>query len=176
MVMADRREIRRARLQEVSDPYVDELQEDERQRERDTNGTILIKGSEAGFELTRQGRLSFYLGEGGWEDPKTPLASRNFFRHDIRTQSGKHTHQGGIGIFVMEGIGYTTVNGESLDWKKYDLILLPNLPEQCEHQHFNRDPGNPAVWCAFIYESIRREAGNQVSQNTDSPEYTGSSA
>ncbi len=176
MATIDRRETRRVRLQNVEDPYAEELKYDEKQRSADTNGHIFIKGSEAPFELTRQGRLSFYLGEGGWEDPEAPLSSRNFFRHDIRTQSGRHTHQGGIGIFVMEGIGYSTVNGAALDWKKYDLILLPNLPEQCEHQHFNRDPGNPAVWCAFIYESIRREAGNQVSQNTDSPEFSGNAA
>lgn len=164
------REERRVRLTSAQNPYQAEIDEDASQRERDVNGDVLIKGSNVPFELTRQGRLSRYLSN---EGENTPLSDRAFFRHDIRTQSGKHTHQGGIGIFVMEGLGYTTVNGQSLDWKKYDLILLPNIPEQCEHQHFNREPGRPAVWCAFIYEGSRREAGNQVTQNTDSPEYSG---
>ena len=81
------------------------------------------------------------------------------------------THQGGLVIFVMEGNGYSTVNGVAVDWKKYDVILLPMIPELCEHQHFNKEPGKPAVWCAFIYEALSHEYANDVKQNTDSPDF-----
>jgi hypothetical protein len=166
MVM-DQYEERRLATQAKADPYAREIEDDEVRRQRDLNGHVLIKSSERPFDLTRQGRLAFYL---GGEETDTPLLNRSFFRHDIRTQSGRHTHQGGLVIFVMEGNGYSTVNGVAVDWKQYDVILLPMIPELCEHQHFNKEPGKPAVWCAFIYESLSREYGNDVKQNTDTPE------
>lgn len=164
----DPREIRRQRLSSGSDVYDDELIGDHDQRHRDLEGEILIKGSMAPFEVFRQGRLAFYLGGNRFN---TPLRDRDFFRHDIRTQSGKHTHQGGLVIFVVDGDGYTTVNGEPLNWTKYDLVLLPILPEEVEHQHFNRDPNNPAIWCAFIFHGMLRETGYNITQNERSPDF-----
>lgn len=162
-------EERRVRLAATADPYVNELELSEEQRERDLNGKVLIKGSETPFENFRQGHLAWYM---GGADTGTSLQNRAFFRHDVRSQSGRHTHQGGLVIFVMEGNGHSTVNGQSVPWKKYDAVLLPIIPELCEHQHFNDDPSKPAVWCAFIYEGLSHEYGNDVRQNTDSPDFS----
>jgi len=167
MVM-DEYEDRRQRLATMADPYANELQQSGEQRERDLHGQVLIKHAEVPFESFRQGHLAHYMGA---YDTGTALRDRFFFRHDIRNQSGRHTHQGGLVIFVMEGNGYSTVNGVAVDWKKYDVILLPMIPELCEHQHFNKEPGKPAVWCAFIYEALSHEYANDVKQNTDSPDF-----
>ncbi len=50
------------------------------------------------------------------------------FIHDVKRQSGKHRHQGGIQLFVLEGEGYTVVDGEKVNWEKWDLIVLPVKP------------------------------------------------
>lgn len=157
------------RLASMPDAYANELGLSDEQRERDLHGKVLIKGSEAPFENFRQGHLSWYMGGNA---SVTALQNRAFFRHDVRQQSGRHTHQGGLVIFVMAGKGHSTVNGQSVPWKKYDAILLPIIPELCEHQHFNDDVGNPAVWCAFIYEGLSHEYGNDVRQNQDSPDFS----
>ena len=74
----------------------------------------------------------------------TPLQHWRVFIHDIKTRSGKHRHQGGLVIYVLEGKGYSVVDGERKDWEKGDLVLLPMKPEGVEHQHFNLDPAEPA--------------------------------
>ena len=63
------REERRVRLTSAQNPYQAEIDEDASQRDKDERGEILIKGSEAPFELTRQGRLSRYLGNEGANTP-----------------------------------------------------------------------------------------------------------
>ena len=50
------------------------------------------------------------------------------FIHTITTKSGEHRHQGGLLIFVLEGKGYSIVDGERWDWEKGDLVLLPMQP------------------------------------------------
>ena len=45
-----------------------------------------------------------------------------------RPRSGKHRHQGGLVIYVLEGKGYSIVDGERKDWEKGDLVLLPMKP------------------------------------------------
>ena len=34
------------------------------------------------------------------------------------TKSGKHGHQGGLVIYVIDGTGYSVINGERVDWEK----------------------------------------------------------
>ena len=76
--------------------------------------------------------------------------------HDIKTVSGKHRHQGGLLIYVLEGKGYSIVNGERKDWQKGDLVLLPMVPGGVEHQHFNVEPEKGAArWIAFINMPIQ---------------------
>ena len=34
--------------------------------------------------------------------------------HEIHTHTGKHNHQGAMGLFVLEGEGYTIVDGAGI--------------------------------------------------------------
>src|SRR5712692_9103376 len=82
--------------------YEEVIRSRERWIERQKNGRLLIRGAESGYEETRQGRLKYYLSM----NPKvsdTALDSWTCFIHDIRRQSGRHRHQGGILIYVIEG-------------------------------------------------------------------------
>src|SRR5439155_811034 len=78
------------------------------------------------------------------------LVDWNVFVQDIRVHSGKHRHQGGLVIYIMEGEGYSVVDGERHDWEAGDLLLLPVKKGGVEHQHFNKDDAHPAKWIAFI--------------------------
>lgn len=121
------------------------------------------------FELGPQGKLGFYLHDQVFTD--RALRDWWVFIHDIRKVSGRHRHQGGLVIFIIAGRGYTTMNGVKYPWKAGDLLVMPLLPEKVEHQHFNSDPGNPAMWLAFIHIPTFKEAGGELTQTALDPEW-----
>ena len=129
--------------------------------ERGKNGTIVVKDSEREWELCRQGVVKFYLVKD--EYPDTVLQDWFVFAHDIKKQSGKHRHQGGLVLFVLEGEGSTEVNGEIIDWEEGDCILLPLHPDGVEHVHFNRG-NSTAKWLAFIYEPTFNHVASELTQ------------
>jgi hypothetical protein len=137
--------------------------------ERMERGAIVIHEGDREPELSRQGRLVFYM------DPRTfpdlPCQQWVVFRHEVRTQSGIHRHQGGIVIYVISGRGYSVVEGERHDWEADDLLLLPMQPGGVEHQHFNLDPINPALWVAFLYEPLMEHVAHEITQVSSTPEF-----
>lgn len=141
----------------------------ERFLERQYRGKIVIKKSEREWDVSAQGRLLWYLHPELYRD--TPLGDCVFFLHDIRTHSGKHTHQGGLVIFVVEGKGWTVIDGERHDWEAGDLILLPIKPGGVEHQHFNAEPGKPCVWLAYINQQIWDWGASELRQIEVAPDY-----
>jgi quercetin dioxygenase-like cupin family protein len=134
--------------------------------ERNRSGPVLIKASDHEVFVARQGRLQFYLNPYAYND--TPLQQWQVFKHEIRTRSGKHRHQGGVIIYVLDGKGYSIVDGERVDWKKGDLVLLPMKPEGVEHQ-----PGTSAVWVAFYSIPIIEHIAAEMEQVENSPEFKG---
>lgn len=116
---------------------------------RGYEGKIVVRGKERPVEKSRQGWLRYYLY--GELFPETALQQWGVFLHEIHAHTGKHSHQGGLAIFVLDGEGYTVLEGRKLAWKKGDLLLLPIKSGGVEHQHFNNDPNKPARWLAFIY-------------------------
>jgi len=82
--------------------------------ERQEKGQVVIKPADREFYLTRQGRLMYHLNPEIHKD--TPLQDWRVFSHDLKTQSGKHRHQGGLVIYVITGKGYSVVDGERIDW------------------------------------------------------------
>ena len=107
----------------------------------------------------------------GLNVPDTPLQDWIVFTHEIRTASGKHKHQGGLVIYVIEGKGYSEVDGERVDWEAGDVVLLPLRPGGVEHQHFNLDPDKPAVWIAFIRRAIQEFVASELQQTQVSKEF-----
>jgi quercetin dioxygenase-like cupin family protein len=165
-------EIERTRLREREqpgrNPYEVQMQQDKAFAERQMTGRIVVKYADCPQELTRQGRLRFYL------DPTikdTPLQHWAVFTHEVRTKSGRHRHQGGLVIYVIDGHGYSVVDGERVDWEKGDLILLPLRENGVEHQHFNTDPQKPALWMAFIHMPMREYVASEMTQTEISPEF-----
>ncbi len=152
--------------------YEEVIRSRERWIERQKNGRLLIRGAESGYEETRQGRLKYYLSM----NPKvsdTALDSWTCFIHDIRRQSGRHRHQGGILIYVIEGEGRTEVEGEVLQWQVGDLLLLPIRPKGCVHQHWNKDSSKGCRWVAFRHVAVRDYTANYIEQLIKTPDLDG---
>jgi hypothetical protein len=115
------------------------------------------------------GRNYRYLFEGLHED--TALGNWWVFAKDIRVHSGAHRHQGGLVIYVVEGSGYSVVEGVREDWEAGDLLLLPLKPGGVEHQHFNDKPGTSCKWVAFTYIPCHDALATRVEMTKDSPDW-----
>ena len=165
-------EFERTRVREKEAPALNSyelaIQQDRETAERHMTGRIVCKLADCPQGLTRQGRLRFYLGR---TVKDTPLQDWTVFTHEVRTVSGKHRHQGGLIIYVIDGTGYSVVDGERVDWEKGDLLLLPLQPKGVEHQHFNTNREKPALWMAFIHGPIRDYVASEMTQTEVSPEY-----
>ncbi|MBI4288772.1 MAG: cupin domain-containing protein [Chloroflexi bacterium] len=136
-------------------------------------GMVVVKGEGISWEQNPMSLIKPYLHPANWDKSGAP--GWMVFRHYIKKHSGKHRHQGGIGIFVLQGKGYTMVDGVRYDWEEDDLIIIPVVPNGCEHEHFNLDPSKPAEWLAFIYMPILDALGNERVQVTLNPDYKGAS-
>ncbi len=139
-------------------------------RERARTGKIVLRGKEVPWRQGRQALSKSFLSSHGTND--TAAQDWVCFIHDVKHQSGKHRHQGGIQLFVLEGEGYTMVDGKRVDWEKWDLIVLPVRPNGCEHQHFN-EKGKTAKWMAFRYSPFTKVLGSMFEQVEDSPDWKG---
>lgn len=137
-------------------------------RERAKSGKIVIRAKDLPWRQGRMGYTKHFL---SWQMPEAALENWICFIHDVKVHSGKHRHQGGINLFVLEGEGYTVVDGKKVEWEKGDLIVLPVKPRGCEHQHFNRVPGKTAKWMAFEYSPFIGVLGNVFEHVENSPDW-----
>jgi hypothetical protein len=139
--------------------------------QRQLTGPVVIKPSDREAQVSRQGRLTYYLDPNQYKD--TPLQDWHVFLNDIRTHSGKHRHQGGLVIYVIEGKGWSIVDDERVDWQTGDLLLLPIKHQGVTHQHFNAEPGKPCLWIAFVYIPLMDHVAMELTQISNSPDFKG---
>ncbi|MPZ92893.1 MAG: cupin domain-containing protein [Actinobacteria bacterium] len=138
--------------------------------ERQRTAPLVVKAPKKDeYELCPQGLIGWYLHPQVFTD--RCLDEWYVFIHDIRGVSGRHRHQGGLVLFIIEGQGYSTMNGVRYDWKEGDLVLMPLLPEQVEHQHFNLRPDRPSKWMAFIHLPTFNNVGSELTQKAIDPEW-----
>lgn len=139
--------------------------------DRQTQGPIVIKLKDRKFEVNRQGKVLYYMAPLTMKD--VPLQDWLVFRLHVHTHSGKHRHQGGLVIYVIEGEGYSIVDGEKVEWKAGDLMLLPIRPGGVEHQHFNVKADASVHWIAFCHMPLMDYLAMEMVQMENSPDFTG---
>lgn len=61
-------------------------------------------------------------------------AMTNIFEEAPRTRSHRHTHTEAM-LYVLEGRGYSEIDGERHDWEEGDAVHVP--PRMTLHEHFN---------------------------------------
>jgi mannose-6-phosphate isomerase-like protein (cupin superfamily) len=162
----------RERVRDID--YYDQLvARSKAERERQYTGQIVLRGEDRDWTPTRQAVVKFYLWPSLYSGnpPESAVDGWIVFVQNIKKHSGKHRHQGGLVIYVLEGEGYTVVDGERHDWEAGDLLLLPLKPGGVEHQHFNKDESKPAKWIAFINSSIKEWGASEMVQVEQHPEY-----
>lgn len=142
-----------------------------RELERASKGRIVVRASERLWDMHKQANSKRYLSPHEPELADTATQEWECFLQVFPERSGKHRHQGGLVIFVLEGTGHTVIDGERHDWTAGDLMLLPMTPGGVEHQHFNHDPKSPAKWIALLYWPFFTHGGSETTQIETSPLY-----
>ena len=140
--MADRA----ARHREIT-RYEELIELRDRERERIAASRVCVKGAELPWEVNPQGAMKWYMHPG---INSTAHKFLIFYAQQIRTggRSGKQQCQGGVVFVVVEGMGYTVLDGQRYDWKQGDLLQLPIKPDGVVFQHFNGSETAPALLIA----------------------------
>ncbi|MBI4522336.1 MAG: cupin domain-containing protein [Deltaproteobacteria bacterium] len=142
----------------------------ERWIRRQTEGAVVVRGKERPYDVHKQNVSRRYLSPCEPELADTVLQDWEVFLAKFTGRSGKHRHQGGLVIFILEGSGYSVLDGERFDWEAGDLVVLPLKPDRVEHQHF-ANPGEMVKWIAFIYWPFFNHAGCEITQMDACPLY-----
>ena len=145
----------------------------DRQRAQTKNGIKVIKQSALPLEVSRQGLMRWYM-HPAIKD--TALSVLLFFQQEIPpgSRSGRLKFQGGQVMLILEGEGYTLIDGAKHPWKAGDLLNLPLRADGIIVQHFNTDRERPAIFVAAEpnwLECTSVDRGCGFEQLEDAPEY-----
>ncbi|MEA2944526.1 MAG: hypothetical protein QOD09_5055 [Bradyrhizobium sp.] len=145
----------------------------DRQRAQTKDALQVVKQADLPLETNRQGLMRWYLHP---SIKDTVINVMMFFQQEIPpgSRSGRLKFQGGQVIMILEGQGYTTIDGVKHHWQAGDVVNLPLRSDGIIVQHFNTDAKNPAKFIAaepnwFECTTVDRGAGFE--QLEDAPEY-----
>lgn len=145
----------------------------DRQRADLASAVQVIDEDELPLELNRQGLMRWYMHPAIHD---TVLSTMMFFEQEIPpgSRSGRIKFQGNQVLMILEGAGYTVLDGVKHPWKAGDVLNLPLRENGIVVQHFNSDP---AVIAKFVaaemnwFECSSVDRGSGFEQLEDCPEY-----
>ena len=145
----------------------------DRQRAQTKNALQVVKEAELPLETNRQGQMRWYLHP---SIKDTVLSVMMFFQQEIPpgSRSGRLKFQGGQVIMILEGKGYTTIDGVKHQWQAGDVLNLPLRSDGIIVQHFNTDPNKRVKFVACEpnwTECATVDRGCGFEQLEDAPEY-----
>ncbi len=149
------------------------LKQRDEDRERMKDATLVVRGKGTTLENNLMGLYRWYL-HPSMRDAGTKATLVWVQEIPPGSRSGKQKTQGGQLHIVLEGRGYTMIDGVRHDWKQYDAIFLPLLPDGTVHQHFNTDPEKRAkLLCAEpnLFDPLGVDKGCSFEILEDSPDY-----
>ncbi len=111
----------------------------DRQRHHQRQGAWLIKGRDLPWENNRQGKMKWFLHPAL---DNTSIRSMIVFEQEIPPggRSGAQKTPGGSVLYILEGEGFTLLDGERHDWQAEDLVNIPIRAQGVVVQHVNTDP------------------------------------
>ena len=113
------------------------------ERERVREARNVVRAKDLPWEQNRFGRMKWYL-----HPSITDTSLRNYVFYMLELppggRSGRVKQQGNEVILILEGRGYTTIDGVKHPWRAGDCLGLPLKPSGNVVQHFNADPAGRA--------------------------------
>lgn len=147
----------------------------DKQREARKTAVQVVRGDELPQEINQQGLMRWYL-HPSIDD--TVLTTLIFFEQEIPpgSRSGRYKFQGEQVIYILEGQGYTSLDGVKHHWVAGDVLNLPIRKKGIIVQHVNTDPDKPAKFIAaepnFVH-CTGVDRGSGFEQIEEAPEFRG---
>ena len=143
------------------------------ERERVKKADIVVKGKDLPVENNRMGLYKWYM-----HPSLSNITSRAmlYWVQEIPpgSHSGKQKSQGGRVHYILEGHGYTIIDGVKHEWEKRDFVLIPIKGHGTEYQHFNADQENRVRLIAAEfnwYDALGVDMGAEFEQLENSPDF-----
>jgi quercetin dioxygenase-like cupin family protein len=125
---------------------------DESQEEKKTSRKVIHDEELEWVETPQDYRIALMAGpENGFRTWGTEITIADI---PAGHHTGKHEH-GEEGIYVVEGEGFSVVNGQRFEWKEGSVLWMPF---GSQHQHFNTGTGN-ARYLSFTALNLEHFAG-----------------
>ena len=145
----------------------------DKQRENRKSAVQVVRLSELPLESNQQGLMRWYLHPSITD---TILSTLAIYRQEIPpgSRSGRLKFQGGQILFIVDGRGYTMLDGVKHAWEAGDVVSLPCKRDGIVVQHFNDDPTKPAAFLAVepnLFAATGVDRGCGLHQLEQSPDY-----
>lgn len=145
----------------------------DKERKRIARAKMLVKGKELPLELNPQGLMKWYLHPAN-NSTAHKLVIFNVQEIPPKSRSGKQKYQGGMVIYVIQGRGYTVIDGTKYAWKAEDIVQLPIRADGIVFQHFNTSAKETArlICCEpNLVGAVGVDRGSGFEQLEAAPEY-----
>jgi gentisate 1,2-dioxygenase len=119
------------------------------------SGEVVIKGSSLRWESGHHGRHAF-ISEPGLLDSSVQTMSMFLEELPPGGCNGRHRHFNEALIYILEGRGYSIVDGERYDWEAGDVV---SVPLNKWHQHFNADSERRVLYLGCTNQPLLRAMG-----------------
>ena len=145
----------------------------DRQR-KETHGAMqVVKEKDLPLETNQMGQMKWYLHPNLKDVVVNPML---VYQQEIPpgSRSGRLKFQGNQVIVILEGQGYSMIDGVKYPWRAGDLVMLPLRVDGVIVQHFNTDPDKTAKFIATEanwLECTTVDRGCGFEQLEDAPEY-----
>lgn len=146
----------------------------DRQREQQKTAVQVVRRKELSLENNAQGLMRWYL-HPAIKD--TVLSTLMIFEQEIPpgSRSGRLGFQGGQIMFIIEGNGYTLVDGVKHQWKSRDVLNLPLKKDGIVVQHFNSSSDKAARFLVVepnLFAALGVDRGSGFEQMEPAPDFT----
>ncbi len=146
----------------------------DRQREEAKRAIQVVRDEDLPQETNQQGLMRWYLHPSIRD---TALQTMIFFEQEIPpgSRTGRVKFQGGQVMMIVEGEGYTILDGVRHPWKSGDVVNIPLRADGVIVQHFNVDKAKPAKFVAAEpnwFECVTVDRGCGYEQLENAPEFT----
>jgi gentisate 1,2-dioxygenase len=138
----------------------------DQQRAQSKTAVQVVRGDALPQENSAHGLLKWYMHPA---IENTILKTLMFFEQELppQSRSGRLKFQGGQVMYILQGKGYTTVDGVKHRWEAGDVLNLPIRRDGITVQHVNDDPEVTAKFLAcepnwFAANSVDRGSGFEL--------------
>lgn len=108
----------------------------DKQRQMMAKGLRVVHGKNRPLEQNRNGYMKWYM-HPMLDDTVTKALIVFVQEIPLGSRTGKQKTQGGIVIYVLEGNGYTMLDGKKHEWAQGDVLNIPQRDIGVTLQHFN---------------------------------------